>query len=57
MRGVLERKKTQKWIQDIPSFSGKRDSNPRPSPWQGDALPLSYSRKEGNLFHHDFTGV
>ena len=24
--------------------SGKRDSNPRPSPWQGDALPLSYSR-------------
>ena len=26
-------------------WSGKRDSNPRPSPWQGDALPLSYSRK------------
>jgi hypothetical protein len=24
--------------------SGKRDLNPRPSPWQGDALPLSYSR-------------
>ena len=26
------------------SWSGKRDLNPRPSPWQGDALPLSYSR-------------
>ena len=25
-------------------MSGKRDLNPRPSPWQGDALPLSYSR-------------
>ena len=28
-------------------WSGKRDSNPRPSPWQGDALPLSYSRNNG----------
>jgi integrase len=27
------------------SKSGKRDLNPRPSPWQGDALPLSYSRR------------
>ena len=26
------------------SLSGKRDLNPRPPPWQGDALPLSYSR-------------
>ena len=26
-------------------WSGKTDLNPRPSPWQGDALPLSYSRK------------
>src|SRR6516162_5372845 len=25
-------------------WSGKRDSNPRPQPWQGCALPLSYSR-------------
>ena len=25
-------------------WSGKRDSNPRHSPWQGDAIPLSYSR-------------
>src|SRR6185436_10566668 len=25
-------------------WSGKRDLNPRPRPWQGRALPLSYSR-------------
>jgi hypothetical protein len=25
-------------------WSGKRDSNPRPQPWQGCTLPLSYSR-------------
>ncbi len=25
--------------------SGKRGSNPRPSAWEADALPLSYSRK------------
>ena len=28
------------------NWSGKRDLNPRPSPWQGDALPLSYSRRK-----------
>ena len=26
------------------NWSGKRDSNSRPQPWQGCALPLSYSR-------------
>ena len=25
-------------------WSGKRDSNPRPSAWEADTLPLSYSR-------------
>jgi hypothetical protein len=25
-------------------LSERRDLNPRPSPWQGDALPLSYFR-------------
>ena len=25
--------------------SGRRDSNPRPSPWQGDALPLRHFRE------------
>ena len=25
-------------------WSGRRDSNSRPSPWQGDALPLSHFR-------------
>ncbi len=29
------------WRRD---WSGRRDSNSRPSPWQGDALPLSYFR-------------
>ena len=28
-------------------WSGKRGSNPRHPPWQGGALPLSYSRSEG----------
>ena len=28
-------------------LSERRDLNPRPSPWQGDALPLSYFRKNG----------
>src|SRR4051812_31583956 len=27
-----------------PNWSGRRDSNPRPRPWQGRALPLSYTR-------------
>ena len=26
------------------NWSGRRDSNPRPQPWQGCALPLSYTR-------------
>ncbi len=28
-------------------WSGRRDSNPRPQPWQGCALPLSYARIQG----------
>ena len=31
----------------VTDWSGKGDSNSRPSPWQGDALPLSYSRLIG----------
>ena len=27
------------------NLSGRWDSNPRPSPWQGDVLPLYYARK------------
>ena len=30
-------------------WSGRRDSNPRPSPWQGDALPLSHFRSYLNF--------
>ena len=28
----------------VENWSGRRDSNPRPRPWQGRALPLSYTR-------------
>ncbi len=40
-------------------WSGKRDSNPRHSPWQGDALPLSYSRIINNsaLFVVEAIGI
>src|SRR6185295_15495605 len=30
-------------------WSGKRGSNSRPQPWQGCALPLSYSRAKRNV--------
>ncbi len=33
--------------------SGRRDLNPRPSPWQGDALPLSHFR----VFVHGLDGA
>ncbi len=29
--------------------SGRWDSNPRPSPWQGDVLPLYYARNSADL--------
>ena len=42
-----------------PFWSGRRDSNPRPPPWQGGTLPLSHSRvwclrSESNQRHEDF---
>gem|GEM_PF-6305514 len=30
-------------------WSGKRDSNPQPSAWEADALPLRHSRIYGRL--------
>ena len=30
-------------------WSGRRDSNPRHLPWQGNALPLSHSRERDKL--------
>ena len=30
-------------------WSGRGDSNPRPSPWQGDALPLSHFRSDEGI--------
>jgi hypothetical protein len=32
------------WFAKLKFWSGRRDSNPRPRPWQGRALPLSYTR-------------
>ena len=40
----------------IPScfvWSGRRDSDPRLSPWQGDTLPLSHSRKHWLLYQNN----
>ncbi len=31
-------------FRELSSWSGRRDSNPRPPPWQGDVLPLNYFR-------------
>ena len=33
-------------LRHVRNWSGKRGSNPRHPPWQGGALPLSYSRSE-----------
>ena len=41
---VLEGLGDLRWKTPERVWSGKRDSNPRPQPWQGCALPLSYSR-------------
>ncbi len=45
----------------LSNWSGRRDSNSRPSPWQGDALPLSHFRSltwcrgpDSNWGHLDF---
>ena len=32
-------------------WSGRRDSNPRHSAWEADALPLNYSRTASILYH------
>ena len=58
------------WSQDFKScvstippsehtLSGRRDSNPRPRPWQGRALPTEllpqiYNQKFGSLLSHSF---
>jgi hypothetical protein len=33
----------------VVNWSGRRDSNPRPQPWQGCALPLSYTRSSNRV--------
>src|SRR5262249_51312056 len=39
------------------NWSGRRDLNSRPSPWQGDALPLSYSRFSKTFDSNDWDNV
>src|SRR5580704_684256 len=47
----LKTKKRQRTLQHgRRNWSGRRDSNPRPQPWQGCALPLSYTRITPRLF-------
>ena len=36
-------------------WSGRRESNPLPQPWQGYALPLSYSRIFGRYYNRQFS--
>src|SRR5690606_11201634 len=40
----------------LTDWSGRRDSNPRPQPWQGCALPLSYTRSRQS-FQKPFVSV
>src|SRR5207253_6315360 len=35
------------------TWSGRRDSNPRPSPWQGDALPTEPRPRGTRLYQSD----
>ena len=44
VRAVASNLKTLPKLPAEKVWSGRRDLNSRPSPWQGDALPLSYSR-------------
>ena len=39
------RQKKARQANSLPCYkSGRRDSNPWPSPWQGDVLPLNHAR-------------
>ena len=39
-----ENKQQKKTPKSLFKWSGRRDSNPRPLPWQGSVLPLNYFR-------------
>ena len=41
---ILDIKKEFIFMNSSLTWSGRRDSNPRPPPWQGDVLPLNYFR-------------
>src|SRR4030066_319046 len=60
--GVLQTPALTSWPRRL-SWSGRRDSNPRPPPWQGGALPLSHFRscpfwcRGGDLNPYALTGT
>jgi hypothetical protein len=45
-RSIINKKNaaSTRWIQRFRVWSGRRDSNPQPSAWEADALPLRHSR-------------
>ena len=51
----------QRWLQSVSAcwenWSGRWDSNPRPQPWQGCALPLSYTRTPNHRSALNFKSV
>ena len=58
-RHALRRRASGRWQRDAsasPAWSGRRDSNPRPSPWQGDALPTE-PRPRGRVMVPRLVGV
>ena len=60
---ILKSKRRNLTHVSLKFWSGRRDSNSRRSPWQGDALPLSHSRivwclrTESNHRHRDFQSL
>ena len=48
--GNKKRPRYHKWYPGR-TWSGKRGSNPRPSAWEADALPLSYFRMSLELYY------
>ena len=51
----IKNQSTSDWLVGVkvnfpPRISGRRDLNPRPFPWQGNVLPLYYSRERVLLY-------
>src|SRR5579864_1011530 len=58
--GVLQTPALTTWPRRHKKWSGRRDSNSRPPPWQGGALPLSHFRSRllaVEFYHSEFRTV